>query len=79
MKTPVNKPTFSQRLDKHLFEKGESNDELFKSLSILIDFLGVKTIKEYAIKKGKSAQSVYQYESDKIHILLDRKIIVDNE
>ena len=78
MKTPVNTKSFSERLDKHLFEKGESNEELFKSLNVIAGFLEITSVKQYAKLKGVSVQSVYQNHKDKIISLFGNKVIFDN-
>lgn len=69
--------TFSQRFGKHLHEKGESNEQLFKSLNLLLDYLGAKTISEYAQEKSMSVQNVYQ--NKVVKTILGRKVVFDND
>lgn len=71
------KPTFSERFEKHLFENGISNDEMFKVLNILLQYSGVKTIRQFAEENNMSVQNVYQYKN--VKTLLNRKVVFDND
>lgn len=77
MKNVDYKPTFSERFEKYLYEKGISNDEMFKTLNILLQYSGVKTIRQFAEENNISVQSVYQYKP--IKTILDKKVVFDNE
>lgn len=77
MTKPDYKPTFSERFEKHLFEKGISNDEMFKVLNIILQYSGVKTIRQFAEENNRSVQSVYQYKP--IKTILGRKVVFDND
>lgn len=76
MSKPINTLTFSERFEKYLFEKGISNDEMFKTLNILLDYSGAKTIREYAEENNVSVQSVYQ--NKVVKSLLGKKVVFDN-
>lgn len=76
MKTPENTMTFSDRFEKYIYEKGLSNEEMFKCLNILFEYSGVKTIRDYAEENNISVQSVYQYKP--VKQLLNRKVVFDN-
>lgn len=76
MGTPLNTLTFSERLEKYIFEKGLSKDEMFKCLNILLDYGGVKKVSDFAKENNKSVQAVYQY--DDVKILLGIKVVFDD-
>lgn len=75
MKTSVKSLTFSQRFEKYIFEKGLSEDEMFKCLNILIDYGGVKKVSDFAKENNKSVQAVYQYDS--VETILGVKVVFD--
>jgi hypothetical protein len=76
MKKTVSKLTFSERLEKHIFEKGLTCDEMFNSLNVLLDYSGIKTVKQYAQDNNVSVQSVYQKKI--IKTILGKKVVFDN-
>lgn len=77
MKNTVNTFTFSENLEKHIFENGLNDDEMFKSLNVLLEYSGAKTIKQYAKDKGVSVQAVYK--SKDVKTILGKKIVFDNK
>lgn len=79
MKSPVNINTFSNRFAKHLYTKGEDNDEVFKVLNHCLDYLNVRTVKQKSIEEDISVQRVYKKHNCKINTILGLKIIIDNE
>lgn len=75
MKTSAKTLTFSERLEKYIFEKGISQEEMFKCLNILIDYGGVKKVSDFAKENNKSVQAVYQY--NQVKTLLGIKVVFD--
>jgi len=69
--------TFSQRYEKHLYEKGVDNDQLLKVFNITQEYLGIKTVKQYAMDQNTSLQNVYQ--NKEVSEVLGVKVVFDND
>ena len=64
-------------MKKYIFEKGISNDEMFKTLNVLLDYSGVKPIRQFAEEHNMSVQNVYQ--NKVVKTLLGKKVVFDND
>lgn len=66
----------ADRLEKHIHQKGITDEELFKILNLSLFYLGAKTVAQYAEQEGISVQAVYKLRP--VKTILGRKVVFDN-